>query len=193
MRPAKKVLIETCIVLLGAAATLHAAEQQPSAPLDEVVVVGTRLDVLRKQLIEAEDQFFDRYNELVNKREYEIHCRVERPIGSQIPRRRCYTGFEDDALAQAGGEAARMLQNFLNQLRLDTDSRKGTDPSVPLTMTSVMPSEIEGKRADFQRHMREVVVNDPDLLRTLVQHALLMEKYRQAELERFGPKQKEAK
>lgn len=175
----------TLAVVVGMA-TAHPAESRPDAQLDEFVVSGKRLDVLRKELLKSEDEFFDRYNILIGRKEYQVHCRNEQPLGSRIPRRYCRTGFEDDALAQAGSEAGIMLQRFYNDLRMSGGSGGDFSPKVPLTTTSVTPSVVESKRGEFRRQMREVVVKDMELLKILVRHAQLLDEYRKVEGELFG-------
>ncbi len=150
--------------------------------LEEVIVHGRQLDVLRKEIIKAEDQFFDRYNELVDRKEYEVHCTVEQPIGSRIPRRFCRTGYQQDALSRAGREAAMMMQNFLDELR------RNASPTQVVTTTSVTPSQIDSKHEGFQKYMLDKVSHDEALIRALVNHARLIDRYNTVYREKFGPK-----
>jgi len=151
--------------------------------LEEVIVHGKQLDVLRKEMIKAEDEFFDRYNELVGKQEYQVHCTVEQPIGSRVPRRYCRTGYEQNALSQAGREAAMMMQNFLDELR------RSAAPTQVVTATSVSPSSIAGKHKEFQKVMLEKVTHDETLLKALVNHARLLDRYNTVYREKFGSKE----
>jgi len=188
MGPCHKPLLWVLVGCSAVPASAFPADQQPDQHLEEFVVTGRQLDFLRKELIDAEDQFFDRYNTLVGRQEYQIHCRKEQPLGSRIPRRYCRTGFEDNALAQAGREAAAMLQSFYNELRLRSSWQVSTPmPDVTITTTSVTPGEILGKRGDFRQRVRDVVAKDPELLRLLVRHAELLNQYNKVQNELFGP------
>ncbi len=168
--------------MLTISATAFSAVQIDSE-LEEVIIHGKQLDVLRRELIKAEDQFFDRYNELVKKQEYEVHCAVEQPIGSRVPRRYCRTGYEQNALSQAGREAALMMQGFLNDLRMQAPH------NVSETTTSVSPNSLDGKREEFKKYMKETVTHDETLLRALVNHARLMDRYNTVYREKFGARE----
>jgi hypothetical protein len=170
------------LVLLALAAVPSAFAANSEVELEEVIVHGKQLDVLRKELIKAEDQFFDRYNELVGKQEYQIHCTVEQPLGSRVPRRYCRAGYEQNALSQAGREAASMMQGYLDELR------RGASPTQVLTTTSVSPAVLDGKHAELKKVMLEKVTHDETLLKALVNHARLMDRYNTVYREKFGDK-----
>jgi hypothetical protein len=169
------------LVVVSAIAMPAMAANDPE--LEEVIVHGKQLDVLRKEMIKAEDEFFDRYNELVGKQEYEVHCTVEQPIGSRVPRRYCRTGYEQNALSQAGREAVMMMQNVLDDLR------RNVPPKQVVTTTSVSASSIAGKHAEFRKVMQEKVTHDETLLKALVNHARLMDRYNTVYREKFGTKE----
>src|SRR5512139_2468615 len=168
------------LALVALSPAAFAAIDPAGTQLDEVVVTGRQLDVLRKEHIRTEDEFFDRYNTLIGRQEYQVHCRVEQPLGSRVPRSYCRAGYEDNAVAQAGREAVIMLQYVYDSLR------RGAPPVNPVTTTTVAPSSIAARRADFQRQVREVVIRDPQLLQTLVRHAQLMDRYNRVQQELFG-------
>lgn len=170
------------LLLMGAAA-LPAVAASDADVVEEVIVNGTRLDVLRKEMIKAEDQFFDRYNKIVGRKEYEVHCTVEQPIGSRVPRRYCRTGYEQDALTQAGREAGIMMQGFLDELR------RQASPTQVMTTTSVSPSVLNGRHEEFKKVMLEKVTHDEALLKALVNHARLMNRYNTVYQQRFGSKE----
>lgn len=68
--------------------------------LDEVIVRGTRLWQLREAIVEAEDRFYARYNELNKNDDFDIHCRREAPIGTRLKKRICRISFFEDAQAE---------------------------------------------------------------------------------------------
>lgn len=80
---------------------------QPNAEIfDEVTVLGIReLAGLRADVIRAEDVVYDLYNELNEDDRYDIICKKETRIGSQIPRRVCLSRLYRDAVSEASEEA----------------------------------------------------------------------------------------
>jgi len=175
-------LMLLCRSLLLAMVPFAAFTASPlaSPELEEVIVHGRQLDVLRKEMIKAEDEFFDRYNQLVGKQEYQVHCTVEQPIGSRVPRRYCRTGYEQNALSQAGREAAAMMQNYLDELR------RQAAPTQVVGTTSVSPSSLDGKHDEFKKVMLDKVTHDETLLKALVNHARLVDRYNTVYREKFG-------
>lgn len=82
---------------------------------DEVLVRGTRLRDLRRGIVDAEERFYARYNELNKVDDYDIDCSRDAHTGSKIPRRRCLTRLQLAALAQHGKEVVEMFQEHPNQ------------------------------------------------------------------------------
>lgn len=72
---------------------------------DEITVMGARsLGSLRTELVRAEDAVYDLYNVLNEDDAYDIICKKEARIGSQIPRRVCQARLYRDAVADAAEE-----------------------------------------------------------------------------------------
>lgn len=72
---------------------------------DEITVMGARsLGSLRAKVVQAEDAVFDLYNVLNDDDAYDIICKKEAPIGSQLPRRVCRSRVYRDAAAEAAEE-----------------------------------------------------------------------------------------
>lgn len=70
--------------------------------IDEVTVLGVRdLAALRIEVIRAEDIIYDLYNELNDDDSYDIVCKNETRIGSQIPQRVCQARLFREAVAEA--------------------------------------------------------------------------------------------
>jgi len=79
--------------------------QEPDA-IDEIVVMGGRpLTLLRHEVTQAEDVFYDRYNFLNEDDRYDMICKDETPIGTRIPVRVCKTRVIRDAERQATQDA----------------------------------------------------------------------------------------
>ena len=70
--------------------------------IDEVTVLGVReLADLRIEVFRAEDVVYDLFNELNDDDGYDIICKKETRIGSQIPKRVCQARLFRDAVAEA--------------------------------------------------------------------------------------------
>lgn len=84
------------------------AEIRPDEEIiDEVTVLGVReLASLRAEVARAEDAVFELYNDLNDDDRYDIICKKEARIGSQIPRRVCQARFFREAVADAAEDAA---------------------------------------------------------------------------------------
>jgi len=79
----------------------QSTEIQPDAEIiDEVTVLGVReLADLRAEVVEAEDAVYAVFNDLNDDDRYDIICKKETRIGSQIPKRVCQARLYRDAVA----------------------------------------------------------------------------------------------
>jgi len=78
-----------------------AAQLQPEG-IDEVTVVGARsLANLRLEVVRAEDNLYAIFNSLNDDDRYDIICKKETRIGSQIPHRVCLARLFRDAMPEA--------------------------------------------------------------------------------------------
>lgn len=93
-----------------AAQPARAADSAPPDLTDEVLVQGTRLRHLRAAIIEAEERFYLRYNELNKVDDFDIACAKDAHTGTRIAHRRCFTRLQLDAMAQQGMETLQMFQ-----------------------------------------------------------------------------------
>lgn len=80
------------------------AQEPPASgkerPVDEITVYGEKsTPALRDALIVAEDNVFELFNRLNTDNGYDIVCKRETRIGSQIRKRVCLTRMYRDALA----------------------------------------------------------------------------------------------
>ena len=75
----------TYVIVLVAYLSQITVAQEPDA-IDEIVVMGGRsLTLLRHEVTQAEDVFYDRYNLLNEDDRYDMICKDETPIGTRIP------------------------------------------------------------------------------------------------------------
>lgn len=84
--------------------------ERPSST-DEVLVRASRLRDLKVAVAEAEDRFYERYNELNKVDDFDIQCRIDSHTGTRIPQRRCFPKLLLKATSQQGEEALRMFQD----------------------------------------------------------------------------------
>jgi hypothetical protein len=62
--------------------------------LDEIVVYGEpSLRLLRDEIFEAEENFYELFNALNKGRQFDVQCSYRKPVGSHIPRRVCEAYF----------------------------------------------------------------------------------------------------
>lgn len=123
--------------------------------LDQVQVYGSQQELpeLRQAVIEAEDRFFKRYNELNSNDDFDISCRVEARTGTRLTARTCRPLYQENAVQEGAKQAVEMRQKFqsfggANQL---------STPPVPAAIA------ILARRPEFERHMRKLVLESPEL------------------------------
>jgi hypothetical protein len=77
--------------------------------LDEAKVRATKLWQMRQNLISAEERFYALYNELNKDDDYDVHCKVEAPLGTRLKSRICRIAFYEEAQAD---EAQALLGGY---------------------------------------------------------------------------------
>lgn len=172
----KSVIVSSCVLALAFAASSLAAEAdadtgQPQdlakiRTLDEVLVTGdlTTLSGLHKAMVEAEERFYSRFNELNTDRNLDIRCRNEAPTGSQLKRRVCVTAQADD-----------LSHEQAMQFMTGQPTTVGFQSAGQLQRTT-LPVLTE--------KTRELLKTDPELLRALLEHARLQQMYEQMRKEK---------
>jgi hypothetical protein len=168
-------------LLLAATLALPAAAATPSSPkneLDEVTVNGERvkIEAMRKQIVELEDNFYDRYNELNTNDDFDIHCIEEARTGTRFIKRSCRAVYQEQALAEEGQAAFKILQRSREKGPAVSDS----GPPVPASVT------IERRLPEYKRNIQEVARQNPELSKLLVERARLIEKYDAALKKNWG-------
>ncbi len=94
------VAVVLCPVLLQQAAIAQEAEADTNAeksePLEEIIVVAPRtLRSMRVEIRRAEDNVLSLFNAMNDDNDYDIRCRQETPLGTNIPARICNPRFVD--------------------------------------------------------------------------------------------------
>ena len=98
-------LLTLTIFLVAQTALAGEPPEEASDPddvIDEITVSATQTPTaIRRQLIAVENGIYAMFNALNDDDRYDIVCRKETRIGSQIPQRVCLTRIYREALAQA--------------------------------------------------------------------------------------------
>jgi hypothetical protein len=154
--------------------TALAAADGDDGPLDELVVRGlrTRLSELRREVVELEERFYSRYNELNEIDDFDVHCGEEAPTGTLIVKRACEPVYASNAIRQeaVGGLQARQFiqEQFTNGSK--NPISMGGPPVQAVTA-------IEIRRADFQANLKRVVTRDRALAELLRQRTEALQRY----------------
>jgi len=104
----------------SAPASPNGTSEQNSAAMEELTVVAPQsLSTMRDELIRAEEDVLAVFNSLNDDDDYDITCRRERPIGSNIPVRVCKAAFVDREQAKAAQDylGGRGYVDPIGQLR----------------------------------------------------------------------------
>lgn len=172
----KRVDVLSCVLALafvtGSGALAAEADTAPPQylskirTLDEVVVTGdlTTLSGLRQAMLEAENRFYLRFNELNQDRNLDIRCRNQAPTGSRVKRKVCVAAMADDlsheqAMLFLTGQASSIGVQSAGQVQRTT---------LPLLAQKTM----------------DLLKSDPELLRALLEHARLQQMYQELRKEK---------
>jgi hypothetical protein len=177
-----KMLIPLLAALISQS-VLTATPDARKSETDEVLVHGQRmkLDEMRKEIVQLEDRFYERYNELNTVRDFDVHCIVEARTGTRFDKRSCRAVYMEDALQEEGAQAFQARQIVQDQLRRGSSQPVvSTGPPVPATV------KIEARREEFRKNVAQVAGQDAELAQVLRQRAELIERYRAARRKMFG-------
>ena len=157
------------LITMLALATLAIAEEADKADdetveaIDEITVMGVRdLGVLRAEMVRAEDEVYELYNALNDDDDYDIICKKEARIGSQIKFRVCQARLFRDAQS----EAAEEEEGFLNPTR---------------------PLVVEEKHNRILKEKMRIIANEnPELIMALRKRYALEQKFEEERNRKFG-------
>jgi hypothetical protein len=177
-----------CLLSHGLPSAEAAAQKEQ---LDEVVVRGKRVQLaeMRKELVRLEDRFYDRYNELNTRNDFDIHCVNEARTGTRFVKRSCRAVYQDEAFQDEAKVALATRQNIQEQLRVNAPNPVVTG-QVPVPATV----RIEARLPEFRKNVREVANKDAQLARLLKERAELAARYEllRREILGSGPPEPEA-
>lgn len=171
-------VMTTVVAVIAALAAMDgAAASEPgrasAQELDEVTVYGSQdhISNLRQAMVDAEDRFYARYNELNAVDEFDVSCRDEARTGTKLRRRSCRGLYEDRARHEEGVEAFKIRQ-FIH----DSGGKLYMPASPPV------PAEvaIEARRPEFQRNMRDLVSRNEELVQLLAERTIAIDRFEAA-------------
>lgn len=169
--------VEPMAVVLLAVAAVHwavagvAAGQDSSrallpgesvVELDQVDVIGKKLQQMRRELIAAQDRFYAHFNELNTNDDFDIHCTMHAPVGTGIRQRQCRLEFLREAAAEQG-------QNFFLGLTSD-----------PPTITrSHVPAQTQwyARSDEYRETIKALLETSPELQELALTWQRLQEQY----------------
>jgi hypothetical protein len=186
---------------------VHAAQPASGeeAQVEQVIVEGTRADLVKlaQQVIQAEERFYQRYNEINTKRAYMVRCYNEAPTGTRFKQKYCKPVYENEADAAEGREFMMAIGRGASAgstsggavassgamgtqagggatgfgTGAQMTSGAGTAPSIAGGGTNASFIEIAADRPDFQKNIVEVSSKSPELMKLLREHAEAVRRY----------------
>jgi len=150
----------------GAAQGADPESEETDAAIDEITIEGARtLDSMRAQVILAEDEAFALFNELNEDDGYDIICKKETRIGSQMPHRVCLSRMYRERLAEATADAIDENSGVIGVGRMPGQSKH---------------QEI------LREKMRTLAMKHPELLAALKKRYVLDKAFQEARDRKYG-------
>lgn len=139
------------------------AEADVDATIDEITVVGARsLGAMRTKVTIAEDQVYALFNDLNEDDGYDIICKKETRIGSQIPKRVCLARMYREALAE------ETVDEDFGSVRTGRMTRNSKHQKI------------------LQEKMRTLARQHPELLQALRKRHALDQEFKKARDSKYG-------
>jgi hypothetical protein len=149
MKPTRMTLVLFVAVLTLPMAALGQDEKtSPAATpndqsMDNIVVVGQKsLADLRRDVFEAEEDFYAIYNKLNDEKDYDVKCFYEQATGTHIKNHVCRARFVSDAFTKHAARNRNDISRVANQ---------DADP------------EFAEKTAKYQEKMETFLASSPEL------------------------------
>ncbi len=121
--------------------------------IEDIVVVGQKsMADLRRDVFQAEEDYYSAYNKLNDDKEYDVRCFYERPTGTRIKNHVCRARFVTNAYERHARRNRGDLSRVANQ------------DAIPV------PAE---KTAKFQEKMETLIAANPELQAALVRYNTL--------------------
>lgn len=107
------------IAALGQGEGASTGAASNSETIDDIVVVGEKsLSALRKDVFEAEEDFYSVFNKLNDENDFDVRCHYEKATGTHIKNHVCRARFVTKAYsahaARNGGDLSRVANQDAN-------------------------------------------------------------------------------
>ena len=117
---------------------------------DEIIVKGEKsLSALRREVWDLEEDFYSRYNELNDDRDYDVKCFFETPTGTRVKNHVCRARFVTNAYSAGAGK-----KRFGSAMDARNDEN----------------SEVAVKTEIFQQKLEALIASDPELQAALAKY-----------------------
>lgn len=153
-----------CFPLAAAAQSSDSTAVELDKAIDEITVVGARdLALIRAEVMVAEDAVYSLFNDLNDDDGYDIICKMETRIGSQIPKRVCLARMYRESLAEATVDATDAAGLVVGNMTRNAQQQK-----------------------ILQEKMRALAIEHPELLAALRERYALDQKFKAARDKKYG-------
>ena len=159
MKPTRTILTLFVAVLALPMAALGQDEEASTGmasndeTIDDIVDVGQKsLAEWRRNVFQAEEEFYSVYNKLNDDKEYDVRCFYERPTGTRVKNHVCRAKFVTKAYARHAARNRNDLSRVANQ---DADS------------------VLAEKTATYQEKLETLIDANPELQAALVRYNTL--------------------
>jgi len=156
MKPTRKILALFIAVwtlpmaAAGQAGETSTATASNNETIDNIVVTGQKsLGDLRRDVFQAEEEFYEVFNSLNDEKDYTVRCFYERATGTNIKNHVCRARFVTKAYSAHAGRNGNDLSRVANQ--------------------STNPAFVE-KTAKYQEKMETLIAANPELQEALIRY-----------------------
>jgi hypothetical protein len=164
--PAAAVLAEDAPGAAPQGTPLTNKDGTPLQTLDDVVVTGklNSLSGIRKAMVDAQDRFYNRWNELNKDPQWNVTCENIAPTGTRIAKRVC----DPQKIADEQHDQAMYLLGMGGNVRFTSveEMRRVINP-------------------ELKERMLKMVKVDPELMTALLEHAKLVQIYEDTRKKKF--------
>ena len=110
-----RIILALFVAVLAVPMAASGAASNDEA-IDDIVVVGQKsLSQLRKDVFEAEEDFYSVFNKLNDEKDYDVRCFYEKPTGTHIKNHVCRARFVTKAFERHARRNRNNLSSVANQ------------------------------------------------------------------------------
>lgn len=143
--------------------------RQPVQDVEEIRVISNRsLIMLKRQVLQAEVDMFNLFNELNDDDEFDIHCRMEARIGSLIKKQICRPNY----IYTATSQEALSFHYSNSQTGVN-----GSSPSYSIQTATSVPTTIQYNSEILEEKIDAAIQQNPELLEMIQDFEFATEEY----------------